>query len=103
MVKPCPMTSLSSKRPAMSLNCRGILMVNDQAEALRHMVRNQELKGEGRSTRVITVTSGKGGVGKSNFSLNFSLALSRIGKKVLIFDADISMANIDVLMGVTSP
>ncbi|WP_219838827.1 MinD/ParA family protein [Paenibacillus sp. R14(2021)] len=77
--------------------------MNDQAEALRHMVRNQELKGEGRSTRVITVTSGKGGVGKSNFSLNFSLALSRIGKKVLIFDADISMANIDVLMGVTSP
>lgn len=76
--------------------------MNDQAEALRHMVRNQELQGEGRTTRLITVTSGKGGVGKSNFSLNFSLALSRIGKKVLIFDADISMANIDVLMGISS-
>ncbi|NBD22450.1 MinD/ParA family protein [Paenibacillus glycinis] len=76
--------------------------MNDQAEALRHMVRNQELRSEGRTTRVLTVTSGKGGVGKSNFSLNFALALSRIGKKVLIFDADISMANIDVLMGISS-
>ncbi|QHT60714.1 MinD/ParA family protein [Paenibacillus lycopersici] len=76
--------------------------MNDQAEALRHMVRNQELRGEGRITRIVTVTSGKGGVGKSNFSLNFALALSRLGKKVLVFDADISMANIDVLMGISS-
>ncbi|SDW27213.1 MinD/ParA family protein [Paenibacillus sp. CF384] len=77
--------------------------MTDQAEALRNLVRNQEQKDEGRTTRVITVTSGKGGVGKSNFSLNFSLALQRIGQKVLIFDADIGMANIDVLMGVSSP
>ncbi|WP_091220414.1 MinD/ParA family protein [Paenibacillus sp. BC26] len=77
--------------------------MTDQAEALRNLVRNQEQKNEGRTTKVITVTSGKGGVGKSNFSLNFSLALQRIGQKVLIFDADIGMANIDVLMGVSSP
>lgn len=74
----------------------------DQAEALRNLVKQQELQDEGRTTRVVTVTSGKGGVGKSNFSLNFALALQRLGKKVLVFDADIGMANIDVLMGVSS-
>ncbi|MBW7457435.1 MinD/ParA family protein [Paenibacillus sepulcri] len=77
--------------------------MNDQAEALRHMVRSRELQNQGRTTRVITVTSGKGGVGKSNFSLNFSLALQKLGLKVLVFDADIGMANIDVLMGISAP
>lgn len=76
--------------------------MNDQAEALRNLVKQQELRLENKETRVITVTSGKGGVGKSNFSLNFSLSLQRLGKKVLLFDADIGMANIDVLMGKTS-
>lgn len=74
----------------------------DQAEALRNLVKRQELQDEGRTTRVVTVTSGKGGVGKSNFSLNFALSLQRLGKKVLLFDADLGMANIDVLMGVSS-
>ncbi|MBH5316623.1 MinD/ParA family protein [Paenibacillus sp. GSMTC-2017] len=76
--------------------------MNDQAEALRNLVKQQELRLERKETRVITVTSGKGGVGKSNFSLNFALSLQRLGKKVLVFDADIGMANIDVLMGRTS-
>jgi flagellar biosynthesis protein FlhG len=74
--------------------------MNDQAQALRNLVQTQGLQTAG-STRVITVTSGKGGVGKSNFSLNFALALKAKGYKVLVFDADIGMANIDVLMGVS--
>jgi flagellar biosynthesis protein FlhG len=54
-----------------------------------------------KQTKVLTVTSGKGGVGKSNFTLNFALILQSYGYKVLIFDADIGFANIDVLMGIT--
>lgn len=76
----------------------------DQAQSLRQLVSSQEsgrMKSEGTAARIITVCSGKGGVGKSNFTLNFSLALKAMGKKVLLFDADIGMANIDVLMGVS--
>ncbi len=49
--------------------------------------------------RVITVTSGKGGVGKTNVSANLAIALSNMGKKVLIMDADLGLGNIDVLLG----
>ena len=52
-----------------------------------------------RPVRVITVTSGKGGVGKSNITLGLGLALSNLGRKVLIWDADLGLANIDVLLG----
>ncbi|OPA77612.1 cobyrinic acid a,c-diamide synthase [Paenibacillus selenitireducens] len=76
----------------------------DQAQALRNLVRNykQVQTPVDHSTRILTVTSGKGGVGKSNFTLNFALALQSLGKKVLVFDADLGMANIDVLMGVNA-
>ncbi|SDM98279.1 flagellar biosynthesis protein FlhG [Paenibacillus sp. yr247] len=75
--------------------------MKDQAEGLRNLVQIQNDKGT-KATRIITVTSGKGGVGKSNFTLNFALTLQSQGYKVLVFDADIGLANIDVLMGVSS-
>src|SRR5690606_5041580 len=79
--------------------------MNDQAQSLRRLVSKLEgspdrQASKAHSARVLTVSSGKGGVGQSNFTLNFALALKTLGRKVLIFDADIGMANIDVLMGV---
>jgi flagellar biosynthesis protein FlhG len=82
--------------------------MRDQAQNLRELVKFQGSDSSSSSvpippkhTRVITVTSGKGGVGKSNFTLNFALALKAKGKKVIVFDADIGLANIDVLMGIS--
>ena len=54
-----------------------------------------------RPPRVITVTSGKGGVGKTNVVANLAIALSRTGKRVLVLDADLGLGNIDVLLGLT--
>ncbi len=50
--------------------------------------------------RVITVGSGKGGVGKSNVVVNLAMAFDRLGKRVMILDADLGLANIDVLLGI---
>jgi len=73
--------------------------MKDQAETLRMMVKQSN---EEARTKAIAVISGKGGVGKSNFSLNFSLMLSRRGFNVLLFDMDIGMGNIDILLGQSS-
>lgn len=73
--------------------------MNDQAQQLRQLIYNNAVRPARGNTRVISVTSGKGGVGKSNFTLNFALQLRLKGHSVLIFDADNGFANIDVLMG----
>jgi len=52
-----------------------------------------------KETRVIAITSGKGGVGKTNIVANLGFALSRLGKKVLMLDADLGLGNLDVLLG----
>ena len=71
----------------------------DQAEALRKLIINEQEENKNRSSKIITITSGKGGVGKSNFVVNLAISLQNKGKKVLIFDADLGMGNDDVLMG----
>jgi len=52
--------------------------------------------------QVIAVTGGKGGVGKSNVSVNMSIALAEMGRRVVLLDADLGLANIDVLLGITA-
>jgi flagellar biosynthesis protein FlhG len=53
-------------------------------------------KGGGK-TRIITITSGKGGVGKTNVSVNMALAYARLGKKVVVMDADLGLANVNIM------
>lgn len=56
--------------------------------------------GDGISPRVISVTSGKGGVGKTNIVGSLAMALSRLGQKVTVLDADLGLANIDIIFGI---
>lgn len=73
--------------------------MTDQAQRLREYL--QQHRQNQKRTRVIAVTSGKGGVGKSNFAVNFALSLMEKGQKVVILDLDLGMANIDILLGLT--
>lgn len=72
-----------------------MLMVDanvDQAMGLRRMVKPHPV-------RVIAVTGGKGGVGKTNISVNLAVAMASLGKRVMLLDADLGLANIDVVLG----
>lgn len=71
--------------------------MRDQAEGLRRLIKNKEV-----SSRIIAVTSGKGGVGKTNIAVNLSLALRQLGHRVILIDVDLGLANVDIILGVTS-
>lgn len=71
----------------------------DQAENLRNIIKKQNQRDIGNA-RVIAVTSGKGGVGKSSVSINLAVQFTKMGKKVIILDADFGLANIEVMFGV---
>jgi len=68
----------------------------DQAHLLRQLTGKIQPQ---RKARVLTIASGKGGVGKTNVAVNLGIALSRCGKTTTIVDADLGLANVDVLLG----
>lgn len=77
--------------------------MKDQAERLRRIISNLEKDvSENRRTnraKVLAVTSGKGGVGKTNVAVNFAISLRLLGYKVLILDLDFGLANVDIITG----
>ena len=68
-------------------------MLTDQAHALRNLV----MQSEERRARIVAITSGKGGVGKSNIAVNLAVRLTKMGRQVVLLDADLGTANADVL------
>ena len=93
--------------------------MKDQAEKLRQIIeglrleKNKGIDSESHivklgnndaepssNTRVITITSGKGGVGKTNMTVNLGICLSNLGHRVIIIDVDFGLANIDLIFGI---
>jgi len=86
--------------------------MTDQATRLRQMVGSESASAASPVTpaqaeawanvRVVAITSGKGGVGKTNLAVNLAIALQKRGRRVLVIDADLGMANVDILLGAAS-
>lgn len=70
----------------------------DQASNLRAQMQMQDLHNS--QARVLAVTSGKGGVGKTSFSVNLAIQLKKMGKRVVILDADFGLSNVEVMLGI---
>ncbi|HVB10882.1 MAG TPA: AAA family ATPase [Bacillota bacterium] len=77
-------------------------MTSAQENGLRNWVQDKRVQAP-TGPRMLAVTGGKGGVGKSNFSLNFAIALGQLGQRTLLIDCDSGLGNIDVLLGLYAP
>lgn len=72
----------------------------DQASRLRDIVSQKKTT---HSIKIYSVISGKGGVGKTNISINLAVRLQQMGKKVLLLDADMGMSNANIMLGIDAP
>ncbi|MBU0928913.1 MAG: MinD/ParA family protein [Spirochaetes bacterium] len=73
--------------------------MEDQAQKLRELMSTKSQgQQSAKKTRVITVASGKGGVGKTNLSVNLAIAYARTGKRVMVMDADLGLANVNIML-----
>ena len=75
--------------------------MTDQASRLRDLAGRQGPEAPLFSSRVVAITSGKGGVGKTNVVAGLAVSLARMGQRVIILDADFGLANIDILLGLS--
>lgn len=77
--------------------------MRDQATMLRKMIYDRSLidkeNPSNRKAKVLTITSGKGGVGKTNFAVNLAISIKRLGYRVIIMDVDFGLANVEILTG----
>jgi flagellar biosynthesis protein FlhG len=73
-------------------------MMVDQAARLRSMIQERSSIKEGNFSRIISVASGKGGVGKTNLVVNMGIIMGQLGFKTIILDTDLGMANTDILL-----
>ena len=71
----------------------------DQANNLRNLLNFKKKESSSKAARVITITSGKGGVGKTNFTVNLAIYLKRQNVRTVVVDADFGLANIEILLG----
>lgn len=80
---------------------QALILRKTKSEEVPKNRRAESPGGSSSKTRVISVTSGKGGVGKTNIAVNLAVSLARMRKKTLLLDADAGLANIDVILGLT--